>query len=156
MQLPEVTELSRPFWEGCRDNRLKIQFCKHCQTFQWYPRALCVRCSNSNDLEWRPVSGNGVVYSFTVVRFPVQTYENPVYFKEEFPYVVGLIELAEGVRMYARIIDCPIDKVEIGMAVRAKFLKISDKLYFPAFQPPAYSLFLDRNDLHLAKGLLRE
>jgi uncharacterized OB-fold protein len=86
-------------------------------------------------LEWRRASGQGEVYSYTIVRLPVQTYKNPLYFKNEIPYAVGLIELDEKVRMYARVVHCPIDKIEIGMKVEVTFLKLNSQINFPAFRP---------------------
>jgi hypothetical protein len=32
--LPPDTELSRPFWEGCRENELRLQHCSDCDRFQ--------------------------------------------------------------------------------------------------------------------------
>ena len=132
---PVVSALNKPFWDGCERGELMIQFCRVCGKSQWYPRPLCVRCGR-REIEWRKAMGGGSVYSFTIVRFPVQTYMNPVYFEGQFPYVVGLIELNdEKIRMYARIVECEDSKVEIGMPVEVTFLKLKENLHFPAFRP---------------------
>ncbi|MFI5521958.1 bifunctional MaoC family dehydratase N-terminal/OB-fold nucleic acid binding domain-containing protein [Streptomyces platensis] len=50
------------------------------------------------------------------------------------PYAVGLIELAEGVRMVSNIVGVPYDKVRIGMAVRLEFLRADEELELPVFR----------------------
>ena len=58
--LPPDTELSRPFWEGCREGELRLQHCSDCDRFQFYPRIICSHC-DSVTLSWRAVSGKGRV-----------------------------------------------------------------------------------------------
>jgi len=124
-----------------------IQYCKVCRKFQWYPRALCARCGG-HEIEWRKSKGRGFLYSFTVVRFPLQTYSNPVFFEGQFPYVVGLVELdVEDVRMYARIVELDTSLVRIGMPVDVTYLKLKGKLYFPAFRPQGNKQRLGRGRL---------
>ncbi|MGW8970344.1 bifunctional MaoC family dehydratase N-terminal/OB-fold nucleic acid binding domain-containing protein [Streptomyces platensis] len=50
------------------------------------------------------------------------------------PYAVGLIELAEGVRMVSNIVGVPYDKVRIGMVVRLEFLRADEELELPVFR----------------------
>ncbi|XIE79333.1 Zn-ribbon domain-containing OB-fold protein [Streptomyces sp. SBR177] len=50
------------------------------------------------------------------------------------PYAVGLVELAEGVRMISNIVGVPYDKVRIGMPVRLEFLRVDDDLELPVFR----------------------
>jgi uncharacterized OB-fold protein len=134
---PKPSETSKPFWDACTRGNLVLQVCTKCMKFQWYPRSLCVRCGSTEGIEWRESKGKGIVYSFTIVRFPVQTYLNPVYYEGQFPYAVGLVELIyEKVRMYARIIECENSKIEIGMPVKVTFLKLKNTQFsFPAFRP---------------------
>ena len=49
------------------------------------------------------------------------------------PYAVGLIELAEGVRMVSNVVGVPYDKVRIGMPVRLEFLRVDEELELPVF-----------------------
>ena len=56
--LPPVLELTKPFWDGCREGVLQIQFCNICD-LPWFPPAeACPRCLQ-DDWEWRPISGQG-------------------------------------------------------------------------------------------------
>ena len=61
--LPPVLELTKPFWDGCREGILQIQFCNICD-LPWFPPAeACPRCLQ-DDWEWRPISGHGTVWSW--------------------------------------------------------------------------------------------
>ena len=42
--LPTPTDVSRPFWDGTREERLRLQRCAACGTLRHYPRPLCSRC----------------------------------------------------------------------------------------------------------------
>lgn len=50
------------------------------------------------------------------------------------PYAVGLIELAEGVRIVSNVVGVPADKVRIGMPVRLVFLRVDEELELPVFR----------------------
>lgn len=50
------------------------------------------------------------------------------------PYAVGLIELAEGVRIVSNVVGVPADKVRIGMPVRLVFLSVDEELELPFFR----------------------
>ncbi|WP_328688966.1 OB-fold domain-containing protein [Streptomyces caniferus] len=50
------------------------------------------------------------------------------------PYTVGLIELAEGVRIVSNVVGVPYDKVRIGMPVRLEFLRADEELELPVFR----------------------
>lgn len=76
----------------------------------FYPRALAPG-SGAADLEWVEASGDGTVYSTTVVR------QRP---EKGGDYNVALIDLAEGPRLMSRVVGVAPEEVQIGMAVRAK------------------------------------
>jgi uncharacterized OB-fold protein len=65
-----------------------------------------------DDLDWEDASGQGTLYTFTVARRPT----HPAFAGTE-PYVVAIIELAEGPRVTGNLVDCPVDDVRVGMAV---------------------------------------
>jgi uncharacterized OB-fold protein len=112
---------TRPYWEGVARRELRIQRCTACGRHVFYPRALCPHC-HSDRLEWVAASGDGTIYSYTVVH---QAF-GP--FSGEVPFVVGLVELAEGVRMLARIVaaDGGIPSVvAIGDPVRVTFVQVA-------------------------------
>jgi len=69
--------------------------------------------TGSTDLEWVPASGNGIVYSTSVMR------ERPP--KES--YNLSLIDLEEGPRMMSRVEGINPEDVTIGMQVKARIIQ---------------------------------
>lgn len=72
----------------------------------FYPRAVAP-VSGSSKLDWKVSKGLGTVYSTTVV-----------YYKNEPPLNVALIDLDEGFRMMSRVEEIDAVEVTIGMRVR--------------------------------------
>ena len=68
--LPVPTSETAPYWEGCRQHQLRIQRCRDCSQYQFFPRIYCSKCF-SDRVEWVNASGRAKVLSFTVVRRPV-------------------------------------------------------------------------------------
>jgi uncharacterized OB-fold protein len=127
--LPEPNETTRPFWEGTRAHQLRIQRCRDCRKYIFYPRALCPFCL-SEHLEWRVASGRGKVYSYTVVRRAM----HPA-FREDVPYVLAIVELDEGPRLTTNIIGVPADEVRVDMPVRAAYDDVTPDLTLLKFEP---------------------
>ena len=127
--LPTVSGETRPFWDACRRGELLIQRCPSCDRYQFYPRGICANCWGS-DIEWVKSSGKGTVWSFTVTR------QNRTRgFAEEVPYVVALVELDEGVKMFTNIIECDAGDVKTGMPVEVTFVRATDQISIPYFRP---------------------
>lgn len=122
---------SAPFWEGCREHRLRIQHCSACGTPRFPARRHCAECG-SDASNWADVSGKGTVYSWIVVNHPVPR----EVFASEVPYVVALVELDEGVRMPTNIIDIPSDRIEAEMPVEVTFVELEGTV-LPRFRPRA-------------------
>jgi len=130
--LPQITELTEPFWLAAREGRLVLQRCKSCGEFIWCPRPSCVECG-SDQLEWEEVSGRGTIYSFTVIRQVVG--RGSKVFEKEIPYVIAWVDLEEGPRFYTNIVDCAVEKVEIGMPVTVVFDPVTSDISLPKFRP---------------------
>jgi uncharacterized protein len=109
-----LTVESRPFWEGLTAGQLRLQRCARCAGVVWYPRGLCPLCG-SVDLVWFTASGQGSIYSFTVVR------RAPEPFGSAVPYVVAYVELDEGPRVLTNIVHCDPGLVRIGQPVQGVF-----------------------------------
>jgi uncharacterized OB-fold protein len=99
------------FWESARNGQLTIQRCDDCGRLQTYPRPVCLTCFGSN-LGWAPSTGAGRIYSFTVVRAPLDAS-----FKEEVPIYLADVTLHEGVRLLARLADADPSGLEIDAEV---------------------------------------
>ncbi|MFB6836622.1 bifunctional MaoC family dehydratase N-terminal/OB-fold nucleic acid binding domain-containing protein [Streptomyces sp. NPDC056361] len=123
---PVVNRDNAGFWEGVAAHKLLIQRCGDCAAlrFPWLPG-----CADCGSREWDTVeaSGAGRVFSYVVMHHPSFPAFDP-------PYAVGLIELAEGVRMISNVVGVPYDKVRIGMPVRLEFLRADEELELPVFR----------------------
>lgn len=128
--LPAPDPDSAPFWNGCRQNKLMIQRCRHCRTFQFPPSSICAACG-ADEVEWVEASGKGKVFSWIVVVHPVP---KPVY-AADVPYVVALVELDEGVRMPTNIVGCDSNAIAADMAVEVVFKRVGEDIVLPLFQP---------------------
>jgi hypothetical protein len=127
---PVIDQDSQPYWDGAREHKLLVQLCAGCGQHVFYPRALCPHC-HGDELTWTQASGQGTVYSLTVVRRPA----GPA-FADDVPYVIGLIDLEEGVRLLSRLhVSDPAD-AHIGMRVRVAF-DDHDDITLPVFVPAA-------------------
>jgi uncharacterized OB-fold protein len=128
--IPPSSELTRPYWESAREKKLVVQQCAGCRAWQFPPRRHCAGCGSS-ELDWRPVSGRGSVYSYTVAHRP----PHPV-FAGQCPLVIAVVELEEGPRMMTNIVGCNPADVTVGMSVRAAFEPIADSdVVLPVFEP---------------------
>src|SRR5688572_17442158 len=101
--LPEITPVTRHFWQGTMKNRLMMQRCDTCGAYVWTPRSFCFECG-SRDLTWSRLSGYGQVYSFTVIRQTIGV--NARAFADDVPYIVAWVDLEEGPRMVTNLIGC--------------------------------------------------
>ena len=95
---PHPTDISKPFWDGCRQRRLLMQKCEDCGNITFYPVYICPNCT-SRKLVWTELSGRGRVHSVTIVHRPAA----PV-FASAAPYAVALIEVDEGPIMMSNIV----------------------------------------------------
>jgi uncharacterized protein len=122
---PRPTQVSKPFWDACRQHRLIVQRCNTCGAHVFVPRTFCEHCLGTG-LEWVPVSGKGFVVTFTVV-WRAQT---PAF---ETPYVVAVVRLDEGCEMMTNLVDVEPTAVKPGARVEVKFVPISDDVILPCF-----------------------
>ena len=119
---PAVTPETKPFWDAAADGRLVIKQCTACGQSHHYPRTICPFCG-SDATEWRPASGRGKVYTYSVMwRVPE-------------PYVIAYVTLEEGPTMMTNIVDCDLDSVRIGQAVRVVFKPSEGGPPVPMFAP---------------------
>lgn len=125
---PRTNTETESFWEATRDDVLTLQRCTNCNTVIWWPRAICPECS-SFDLEQFAASGNGTVYSYTIVR------KGPGRWRDGSPYVLAYVELDEGPRIMTNVVDCDPETVTIDMAVRLAWAETEEGTKLPRFTP---------------------
>jgi uncharacterized OB-fold protein len=127
--LPRPTAASLPFWEAAKRHELQIQRCGSCGAHIFYPREVCPECLSSH-LQWLKVSGKGTVYSYTIAQAPT----HPA-FAEDVPYVIAIVELAEGPHLTTNITGCQPDEVRVGMPVVATFDDVTPEMTLVKFRP---------------------
>ena len=130
--LPIEDHLSKPFWEGCREHKLLVKACNACGKAHFPPGPLCTHC-RSADLKWITATGRATVYSWIVVRHPIPA----EIYAPEVPYVVALVDLAEGTRMPTNIVGCAPEDVVAGMQVEIVFRDLTEQISIPQFRPVA-------------------
>lgn len=127
---PDITSLNAPFWEGTAKGELRVQHCDACGANFRFTHSWCPSC-------WTPdpgfivAAGSGVVATYTVLHVaPFAAFE------DRLPYVLALIDLDEGVRMMANIVDCDPSDVTIGLRVSVIY-EDRDGVALPQFRPVA-------------------
>jgi len=123
-----MTDYQQTYWEHIGEGSLWLQYCVYCQRYVFYPRRHCPYCLSEN-LEWRPTSGQGRVHSYTVVRVSALPE-----FKALVPYIYALVDLVEGVRIPSNIIGCAVDQVRVDMLVTLATIKREGRA-LPVFKP---------------------
>jgi uncharacterized OB-fold protein len=129
--LPQITDLTRPFWTAAKNGKLVLQKCGKCATFNFFPKPWCIECG-SRDLNWTDAKPYGTVYSFTVSRSVAMNFPG---WEAELPVLMCLIDLDDGVRLYGQVKGCKPEDMKIGMRVEAFFEDISDEAGIPKFRP---------------------
>ena len=70
------------------------------------------------------------MFSYTIARRPTHKA-----FAEAGPYVIAIVELAEGPHVTTNIVDCDPDDVTIGMPVEVTFADTVHGIPLPLFHP---------------------
>ena len=84
--------------------------CRDCGVTVFGSTVLCPRRTSAQLAEVE-LSRRGEVWSYTVVHAPTKEW------KGEVPYALVDVELPEGPRVPAALVDCPFDQLRVGMPV---------------------------------------
>jgi uncharacterized protein len=99
--------------------------CTVCGTVYFPPRSVCPACTQHRQSIGKMVpfqlSGDGEVYSFTVVHEPAEGFEMQV------PYILALVKTVEGPVLTGQVVDVEPSGVAIGLKVRATFRKLREE-----------------------------
>jgi uncharacterized OB-fold protein len=125
---PVVNPDTASFWGAAAKGRLNIGRCRSCGEAIWYPRPMCPHC-HSTDTLLEEVSGQGRVYSFTIVRRAIGEYA------ASLPYVLAYVELDEGPRVMTNLVGREPETWEIGQPVEVVFHRTPAGNAIPKFRP---------------------
>src|SRR5262249_18047157 len=118
-----------PYWAAARRKELRFQRCTACGTWRHPPGPMCPEC-RSLDVEWARASGRATLLSWVVVHPPVL----PAW-KERTPYVVVLVQCAEGVRTMGNVLGATADELEMDMPMVVDFAPSPDGDLVPQWRP---------------------
>ena len=124
---PHPTPESQPYWEGAAAGRLRLQRCTACGTVRHYPQLVCAHCY-ALGVEWIEASGRGTVHSWTVAHHAF----HPA-FKDDLPYTLVTVDLAEGPRAMGRLDAASQGRLCIGLPVAVAFPHDADGAALPVF-----------------------
>ncbi len=122
-------DFSEPYWEGTRQKKLMIQYCKSAKKYQHFPRPVSIFTGRRRDIEWREVSGKGTVYSYTF------TSRGTPAFRGAEPYAIANVTLDVGVNFIANLINCTVEDLKVGMKVKPYWHALDDGTHLLMFQP---------------------
>jgi uncharacterized protein len=99
--------------------RLEGSRCSGCGRVCFPSRLVCPHCRGTrhSPVTLRP---EGKVVTFTVIHVP------PAEFKGQSPYVLAVVEMADGVRLTCQVADVDPLAVHADMAVRLEFRRIQE------------------------------
>ena len=122
IQAPQPNPETKAFWDAAAAGRLMIGKCNACGEVHYYPRAICPFCFSPRT-ELQPASGRATIYTYSVMR------------RTPIPYAIAYVTLAEGPTIMTNIVDCDLDRIRIGQAVRLVFKPSDGGPPVPMFTP---------------------
>lgn len=125
---PDITKLNASYWEGTAKGELRVQHCSKCDALFRFTHPRCPECW-AGELDWKVAKGTGTLATYSVLHVaPFEAFEGSL------PYVLALIDLDEGVRMMANIVECAPADVKIGMKLSVIY-EDRDGVALPQFRP---------------------
>ncbi|MGH2830792.1 MAG: Zn-ribbon domain-containing OB-fold protein [Actinomycetota bacterium] len=114
------------YWAGGLRGELLIARCTRCGRYVHPPRSGCDACGGPTQPS--PVSGRGIVHSYTVTHRPLPGFTPP--------FGVVLVELEEqaGLRLVSNLVDVAPEDITIGLPVQVVFERLADDVALPLFR----------------------
>ncbi|NNM74114.1 Zn-ribbon domain-containing OB-fold protein [Enterovirga aerilata] len=106
-----ATELTRPFWDATLERRFLLQYDPAADRYQFYPRPISLFTPRT-DLEWREASGAGTLVAVSLCHTPGPG------FGPETPYILSIVRLREGPRVFARVTGAAYEDLRVGQEMR--------------------------------------
>ncbi|ASF10414.1 hypothetical protein NBRGN_043_01220 [Nocardia brasiliensis NBRC 14402] len=113
------------FWDGTKAGELRIQQLPDGSLR--HPPIPALWKDKSEQTDYVVASGEGTVFSYVVHHAPKVP-------GRQLPFVVALVELAEGVRMLGELRGIEPDAVEVGLPVRVEFERLDEETTLPVWQ----------------------
>ena len=124
--LPRLDTLNKPFWAAAKEGKLLLQQCPACGDTRFPPGPVCPKCLEGDQI-WIEASGQGTLESWIDMH---RAYWDG--FKDDLPYRVCLVRLAEGPVLVSNLVD-KTENLRMGAPVRAVFDAVTDDVTLPKF-----------------------
>ena len=108
------------FFASAREGKLTGVKWAKCDALAIPPKEFCPACGHRG-WEAVPLSGEGTIASFTVIRVAPRAHAG------EVPYAIAAVQLTEGVSLLGRVVDIPLDALRVGLPVRFRPLTLKDR-----------------------------
>ena len=128
-RIPTPEGLNAEFYARAQDGVLHLQQCSDCGLVRHPPRYHCPRCASAR-FGWRPSAGQGRLFSWTVTHMPFDRG-----WAEEIPYVTGVLELDDGIRLVGSVEGVAVDELRIGLPLAVEVTPLEPEFSFLAFHP---------------------
>jgi uncharacterized protein len=121
------------------EHKLMGARCTDCGCLHLPPRTICSNCRSSS-MKWEDVSPRGRLAAFTAV-YICPSFMIEQGFGRDNPYVSGIVELEDGVKISARILELDAkhpETIKIGMPLVLDFIETGEgeeKNVYLAFKP---------------------
>ena len=102
------------FYKFMLQRKLMAGKCVKCGKIHMPPRPLCGNCF-SQEFEWVEVPGKGHLLTYTIIHIAPQQFQAMV------PYVVGIVQLENGLKIPGMISGVPMDRLKIGIELIIDF-----------------------------------
>ncbi|MBI3303134.1 MAG: Zn-ribbon domain-containing OB-fold protein [Deltaproteobacteria bacterium] len=126
--LPVIEKWNAPYWQAAKRHEFVAQKCHVCSYVHLPPGPVCTNCL-SDDQEWVRLSGKGTIYSYGIY---YQLWHTG--FKEDIPYNVALIQLAEGPQIISQVVGCKNEELDCGLEVEVVFDDVPPEITLPKFR----------------------
>ncbi len=119
------------FYKFLMQGKLMAGKCQKCGKIHLPPRPLCDNCYGT-EFQWMQVSGRGKLLTYTVIHVAPQQFQSLT------PYIVGIVELENGLRIPGAIQGLTQEQMKIGMELTVDFSTCRTPQSWP--QWPKYCL----------------
>ena len=130
---PRPTPESLPYWQAAESGELRLPWCATTGRCFFPPRQYSPFVAGGA-VDWVTASGRARLYSYVI------SHRAAPGFEDEVPYVLAVVELAEGPRMMTNIVDVDPtpESLELDMPLVVRFRQQGERVV-PVFAPEAAS-----------------
>jgi uncharacterized OB-fold protein len=97
--------------------RYEAAVCTKCSKWHFPPRLVCDKCGGE-EFQTKTMQRTGKILTHTIIRVP------PAPFKDQSPYALAVIEMDDGPRLTAQVVDWKEGQLTTGQKIKLEFRRI--------------------------------